>query len=174
MATVSDLFDIAAAFLAASITALEKTTAGPPDRAYVAPGDPALDCCDQLTVHNQFLGEVAFEAGSGAMARAKAINRGGLATATVVIEITRCVAVGTVSAGKISPPKAVELQQSARTIDEDGWALWLGLNYSLKHGDLAQFCSGAERLGGTKLIPQGGCGGWVFSYRYPIEGGILA
>lgn len=174
MATVSDIYDVAVAFLAASVTALEATLAGPPERAFVAPGDPALDCCDQLTVHNDFLGEVDFAAGPGVGAKAMAINRGGKAIVTLQIQISRCVPVPSESGNTVVLPHPVDQQAAARTIDEDGWALWLGLNAELKHGDLSRICDGAERLGANKMVPQGGCGGWVFTYRYPIQGGILA
>jgi hypothetical protein len=176
VATVDDLFAIAGAFLADSITALNLTTAGAPARAFVSPGEPALDCCDQLTVHNQILNEtdLNLRTTSAALAAMRRIQRGGLAQVTVSVLITRCVPVPKVSGGdKIILPDPIDLQNAARTLDEDGWALWLGLSYALKHGDLAQMCLGAERLGGTKLTPQGGCGGWLFTYRYPIEGGVL-
>ncbi len=173
MATVSDVFDIAEAFLAASVDALNLTAAGAPDRAFVAPGDPVLDCCDQLTVHTQAIGDIGLFAGNGALAPADRIQRGGAVFVTLVIQITRCVAVSTESGGKLTPLSPAAQQASAEIIDEDGWALWLGLSDALKHGDLHEICSGAERLGGVKLQPQGGCGGWVFTYRYPIEGGIL-
>lgn len=173
MATVSDVFDIAKAFLDASIEALEQTDSGPPDRAFVAPGDPALDCCDQLVTWTQAINEVPLTGGTGAMGPARRIARGNAIVVTIAVQITRCIAVSKEVGGKIVPPDALEQQASAQTIDEDGWALWLGLTYALKHGSLANICSGAERLGGQKLMPQGGCGGWLFTYRYPIEGGIL-
>ena len=174
MAAVADLYNIASAFLAASITALQETAAGPPERAFVAPGDPALDCCDQLTVHTASLGEYDLLTGPGALAKPHAINRGGKPGSTLQIQITRCVPVPREASGTIILPDPVDQQTAARIIDEDGWALWLGLSAALKHGDLAQICEGAERLGAVKMTPQGGCGGWVFTYRYPIQGGILA
>jgi hypothetical protein len=90
MADVTDLYEKAAAFLLASQEALAFTPSGPPDRAYVSPGQPAIDC-EQLVVWNESIGESQFLAGSGAESRAKAINRGGLAKATIRIQITRCV-----------------------------------------------------------------------------------
>ncbi len=174
MASISDVYDIAVAFLDASIAALQLTAEGPPARAFVSPGDPALDCCPQLTVHTQAIGDIGLFAGNGALAPADRIRRGGAVFVTLVIQITRCVAVSTENGGKLTPPSPSAQQASAQVIDEDGWALWLGISDALKHGDLHEICSGAERLGGVKLQPQGGCGGWVFTYRYPIEGGILA
>lgn len=172
MADVTDLYEKAAAFLHASQQALAFTPSGPPDRAYVSPGQPAIDC-EQLVVWNESLSESQFLAGSGAESRAKAINRGGLAKATIRIQITRCVPLPKTSGGRVTWPTPAELDASALQIDEDGWALWLGLNDALKHGDLHEACSGAERLGAEKMPLQGGFGGWLFSYRIPLEGGRL-
>jgi hypothetical protein len=175
VATVDDVYNIAAAFLAASIEALNKTPMGAPERAFVSPGEPAMDCCDpgQLSVYTQTLAEANLAGGSGALSAASKINRGGLARAVLSIMIIRCVPSPTTKSNTITYPPPAALSAAAKVIDEDGWALWLGINYALKHGTLHKLCSGAERLGGTKLAQQGGCGGWVFTYRYPIAGGIL-
>jgi hypothetical protein len=172
MADVTDLYEKAAAFLAASQEALALTPSGPPDRAYVSPGQPPIDC-EQLVVWNESIGESQFLAGSGAESRAKAINRGGLAKATVRIQIVRCVPLPSTNGGRVTWPAPTDLALSALQIDEDGWALWLGLNDALKHGDLHEACSGAERLGAEKILLQGGFGGWNFSYRVPLNGGLL-
>ncbi len=173
MASVSDVFDIAAAFLDAAVTALEQTAAGPPDRQFVAPGEPALDCCGQLAVWTQSISEVPLSAPGGALARAKQINRGNALTVNLAVQVTRCIAVSRVVGGKPIPPSPAQQQADAQTIDEDGWALWLGMAYALKHGSLHEICSGAERVGAQKMTPQGECAGWIFGFRYPIEGGVL-
>lgn len=173
MATVSDIYNIADAFLAAAVEALEQTAEGPPERAFVAYGEPALDCCGQLCVYTQSINDVGLAGAVGALGGAKNINRGGATTITLIIQITRCVTPPKESGGKITFPPPDVQQAEAAVIDEDGWALWLGMNYALKHGDLHEICAGAERLGAQKMTPQGSCAGWVFSYRYPIEGGIL-
>lgn len=174
VAAADDLFVVEEAFLAASIAALDPTDAGAPDRAFVAPGDPALDCCDQLTVHTQSLTELGMNAGAGANARARGLQRGDKNEALLLIEITRCVPVPTESGGKIVLPSPAAQQAAAKTISEDGWALWLGLSASLRDGPLSNICSGAVRLGALKLPPQGGCGGWIFTYQYPLGGGRLS
>lgn len=174
MTTIDDLYDIAVAFLDASIAALELTPAGAPDRAFVSHGQPALDCCDQLTVHNQILGEEPLFSGAGALAPAKRIHRGGVPQVRIAVQIARCVPLPRTNGTEIVPPSPADQQAAARMIDQDGWALWLGLSAALKEGgSLHEACGGAERLGGEKMIPQGGCGGWVFGYRYLLEGGRL-
>lgn len=175
MASIDDLYELAAAFLQAAETALEQTPSGPPARAFVSPGEPALDCCDQLTVHTTLINEADLNtrSTSGALGAAKSINRGGVIRVTLEIMVTRCVPTPEEKNGRIRLPDPAELDAAARTIDEDGWALWVGMSQALKHGSLHELCSGAERLGAVKLAQQGGCGGWVFTYRYPIEGGMI-
>lgn len=175
MATVDDLHQIAVDFLAASVASLAYTDAGSPDRAYVNAGQPAMDC-EQLVVWVQTLNEYPLQAGGGAMSRAKAINRGGQAATLIQIQIIRCVPQPKNRNGTITLPTPEALQDAAQMIDQDGWALWLGINRHLKHDDglLHEACSGAERLGWEKLIPQGGFGGWGGSYRVPLDGGVLS
>jgi hypothetical protein len=173
VATVDDLFVVEEAFLSASIAALDQGP-GAPARAFVAPGDPALDCCDQLTVHTQTLNELGLNAGAGANARARAMSRGDKNEALLLIEITRCVPSPQQVNGRVILPAPAEMQAAAQLIAQDGWALWLGLSASLRDGDLSEVCEGAVRLGAQKLPPQGGCGGWIFTYQYPLGGGRLS
>lgn len=172
MPTVGDLHEKAVAFLDAAVAALDWTDAGPPVRAYVNAGMPAMDC-EQLVVWVEALGESLFRAGAGAESRAKAINRGGLAKATVRLQVIRCVPQPKLAGARLTWPDPTDLQAAAATIDADGWAIWLGLNDALKHGALSAECAGAERLGAEKLLPQGGFGGWNFAWRVPLEGGLL-
>jgi hypothetical protein len=171
MATVDDLADVAEAFLAAAVTSLSVTPTGAPARRYVSPGEPALDCCGQLTVWTQTLDDAALAAGQGALARPDAIRRGTQPQVSLFIQITRC---ADITPAKVdSLPDPAKLQDAAVMVDQDGWAMRCGMMFELRHGDLANLCSGAEFLGAQKLVPQGGCVGWTFSYRYPIEGGII-
>lgn len=131
--------------------------------------------CDQLTVHTQTLSELGLNAGIGANARAQALKRGDKNEALLVIEITRCIPVpSTGKNGAVTLPTPLAMQAAAQLIAQDGWALWLGLSASLRDGDLSEICEGAVRLGAQKLPPQGGCGGWIFTYQYPLGGGRLS
>lgn len=171
MAAVDDLNEVAAAFLSAATDALDLTPAGAPGRRYVSPGEPALDCCGQLTVWIQQLGDADLNAGPGALARSKAINRGGKPQVSIYIQATRCVDLNPEKAGGL--PQPVLLEEAATTINRDGWALRCHLLWEIRHGDLAELCSGVEFLGGNVITPQGGCVGWTFLFRYPVEGGVL-
>jgi hypothetical protein len=175
MATVDDVYDIAVGFLAAAVEGLEHTAEGPPERSFVSYAEPALDCCGQLTVYTSEIREVDVRTRTqfGALSAQDQINRGGAITVTLVVQITRCVSEPRLVGGKPAFPPPDVQQAEAAIIDADGWAVWLGITNSLKHGELKNLCSGAVRLGGTKMPAQGGCAGWIFTYRYPIEGGIL-
>lgn len=173
MAEVDDLYLKAAAFLTAAEQALAFTPAGQPERSYVNAGLPAIDC-EQLVVWVESLTESQFQAGAGAESRAKAINRGGLCKATIRLQIVRCVPMPKLGVGgNVTWPSPSALAAAALTIDEDGWAIWLGLNDALKHGALHEACAGAERLGAESLPSQGGFGGYTFGWRVPMEGGRL-
>lgn len=171
MASVDDLNTVAQAFLTAATDALELTPSGAPGRRYVSPGEPALDCCGQLTVWIQQIADAELNAGTGALSRAKAINRGTQPQVTLFVQATRCVDLKSNTTTGLPEPAALE--EAATAINQDGWALRCHLLSELRHGELAQLCAGAEFLGGSALIPQGGCVGWTFSFRYPVEGGII-
>jgi len=171
VATVDDLNVVAAAFLNAAIDALDLTPAGAPSRAFVSPGEPALDCCGQLTVWIQQIANADLLAGNGALSRAKAINRGTQPEAVVFVQATRCVDLR--SEGSSGLPAVANLAEAATVINRDVWALRCHLMSELRHGELAQVCSGAEFLSANAILPQGGCVGWTLSFRYPVEGGLL-
>jgi hypothetical protein len=171
VASVDDLNTVAQAFLVAATTALDLTPAGAPGRRYVSPGEPALDCCGQLTVWVQSLSDADMNAGPGALAPAKRINRGGQPQVVIFVQATRCV--DTTPNSSTELPDPTKLEEAATAINRDGWALRSQLMWELRHGELAQICAGAEFLGGDVLVPQGACAGWTFQFRYPIEGGVL-
>lgn len=128
--------------------------------------------CGQLTVWVQSLADADMNGGSGALASAKRINRGTQPEVTIFVQATRCVDLTTSKPTDLPDP--VKLQEAAEAINRDGWALRGQLMWELRHGDLAKLCSGAEFLGGEVLVPQGGCVGWTFQFRYPVEGGVFA
>ena len=171
MAALDDLYTIAAAFLDSATDALALTDEGPPARAFVSPGEPALDCCPQLAVWTQNLIDGAMLQEPTGLGAARKINRGGLPVVTIFVQAVRCAPMIEDTGGKIKLPDPDELSAAARAIDQDGWALWNHISWDLRHGDLANVCAGAWRDGGTKLQPQGGCAGWTFIFRYPVEGG---
>lgn len=174
MAMIDDLNVVSAAFLDAATAALDLTPTGAPGRRFVSPGEPALDCCGQLTVWIQDISEVGFQGGSGALAPSKRTLRGSMPSIAIFVQATRCSAAVMAWDAKANElPSAALLQQDAEMIDQDGWALRLHMADEIRNGELSRICFGVEMLGGVKLTPQGECIGWTFSFRYPIEGGTL-
>jgi hypothetical protein len=174
MATANDLHEVAEAFLDAAIDALDTSPPGAPTRAFISTDEPALDCCETLAVFTRTLAMATAKTRNSELEKAQAIRRGGQPELTLYVQISRCVPTFRLSGGRLLPPTPAALTASAQLLNQDGWKLWLGLTQALKHGALAQLCSGAERLEANQVKPQGGCAGWLFSYRYPIEGGKLA
>jgi hypothetical protein len=174
VATIDDLNIVSAAFLDAATDALQLTPIGPPGRRFVSPGEPALDCCGQLTVWIQDITEVALQGGLGALAPAKRVLRGSMPSLLIFVQATRCsAAIAAWDAKANQLPDPFLLQQDVEMIDRDGWALRLGFADNIRNGELSRVCVGVEMLGGVKIIPQGGCIGWTFSFRYPLEGGVI-
>lgn len=168
MAALDDVNEVAQAFLDASIAALEVTDAGPPGRAFVSPGRPALDCCGQLTVWVSAITEAATVSPPGGFGDSRRQKIGSIPTLTVHIQATRC---GPTLNQRGDPPPPADLDASAKQVQQDVWALWIGLADSLRDGDLSRVCAGAWRDGATAIEPQGGCVGWELVYRYPIQAG---
>ena len=165
----SDLYDQCVLVLNAAIDALDTIPSlapgllGAPERAYVSPGTPALDCCNQLTVNAAPIAEAPtrpLEMGAGTRHQQQfRKNYVGFA-----ITITRC--------GEWTdfPPPMDALQDIAEQTNADAWALWNYLWNEERSGALFSICDGVfnDRL--APITPSGGCSGWVFSFRAEVEG----
>lgn len=145
-----DLHGLAEEFLAACIAALDtipnyEPLGGAPLRAFVGPGPPAFDCCDQLAVH---VGTINSGSTAGAVGN---INR-----VELVATATRCVPMPDDNG---RPPPPSELSDSAAQINADKWALWVYLHMMVTDGLLFERC--CEVIWGSiaPLTPSGGCGG---------------
>ena len=131
-----DLYAIATELLDASVEALDSIPVfdpgltGAPDRSFVSPGQPAFDCCDQLTVH--VAGVTEFPIGQVDTHKESARKN----LVTFVVTSVRCLAQ---SVGD-TPPDADALQQDAEQLDADGWALWNHLWNLMRSGDLFTLC----------------------------------
>ena len=169
MADPGDLYAACAELLDASIEALDTIPGflapleGAPERAYVSPGEPALDCCDQLTVHAQTITEKpTLPAVTGRDVIGGRINLVGF-----VVTIARCVPVPDEMG---NPPAVEDLQAAADQVDADAWALWNHL-YNLWRADqLFTLCGEVFWDGMRALTASGGCGGWVLSLRARLDG----
>jgi hypothetical protein len=131
---------------------------GSPERSFVSPGLPALDCCDQLTVHVAAVNEHP----SGQSNTHKSGARKNLVT--LVIHATRCHDIETV------PPLPETLEATAEQMNADGWALWNHFWKLMRSGDLLTLCDEVIWDGLRALTPSGGCGGWTLTIRGAYQG----
>lgn len=163
----TDLHELASDLLAAAVEALDTVPTyapalgGAPGRSFVAPGPPALDCCDQLTVYVGPISE-----GSTAPGTPKAslnwINR-----VQLVLTIARCVPVQDASG---NPPSTAAQEESAEQINADKWAIWNHLHNLIADGELFDRCCDVIWGNLNPLIPSGGCGGSVLAITVCFDG----
>lgn len=162
-----DLYTLAQTFLSACVEALDTIPTfapglgGAPERNYVAPGLPALDCCPQLTVDVRSVSEDSRSPsgpGSGQRARYGARKNQVLLVATVV----RCYPTEV-------PPDTTEMEAAAEQVNADGWALWNHVWNQVRSGDLFTLCDDS-RPELRQLTPSGACAGWTYSMRVEQEG----
>lgn len=170
-----DLFELARDLLNAAVEALDTipdydvSLSGAPSRRYVSPGVPARDCPEQLTVHVSQIAEAATDpSGLGAGQRARLEAR--LNHVTLVLGVTRCIPVGTQAKTTYVPPEESELENAARQINADGWALWNHLWNRVRQGLLFETCKGVFWTGARIISPEGGSAGWTFTFTVTLDG----
>lgn len=168
---ISDLQTTCEELLAAAVAALDTIPAsapglaGAPERSFVSPGQPAFDCCDQLTVHAAAALEAATSPGGLATGRRDAGMRENLVT--LVVTITRCI--HTIGNDGDFPTPA-EMQGDATQMNADGWALWNYVWNLMRSGDLFSLCQAKYWDGLRAVNPSGGCSGWVLTLRVRLDG----
>jgi len=138
--------------------------AGAPDRSFVSPGLPALDCCDQLTVHVPAVLDTPLFPGGLAEGKKCAARK---TLIGLQVTITRCIPV--MGEGE-EWPTAADMEASAAQLNADAWALWNHL-YNLVCADqLFTLCGEVFWDGLRSIAPSGGCGGWVLNLRVTLDG----
>lgn len=172
MADATGLHTLMGEVLSASIAALDTIPTfdpglgGAPDRTFISSGQPALDCCDQLTVHAGPIREATTEPlvlGAGTRHRQDfRINHVGM-----FVTITRCVELGEF---QDFPPSTVVLEEVAQQTNADAWALWNYIWNLLRAGELSTLCDEWFMDSLTPLQPSGGCSGWLLSMRAELHG----
>ena len=166
MADIGDLHVLAQAYLDACAEALDTIPAfdggllGAPDRQFVSAGLPVWDCCEQLTVHVNSIGEG--ETSPGGLAAGRRYTYGRINHVTLQATITRCVPTGAESGtGMYTPPSVVSLAAAGEQHDADGWALWNHLYNLQSSGLFLTLCDEVFFEGITAAVPAGGCAGWI-------------
>jgi hypothetical protein len=135
---------------------------GSPVRRFVSPGEPALDCCEQLTVHVQQITEAPTLPGGMAVAH----RPGWLNLCHFVVTIARCVP----QKQDFEPQDALVLDDAAAQGNADAWALWNHLHDMHLAGTLFTLCGAVFWDGMRALVPSGGCAGWVLLVRAELNG----
>lgn len=154
--------------LAACEDALATTVGGVPDRSFVSAGQPALDCCPQLTVHVEGI-SADTTAPVNPLAAGHRTQTGQLILARMVVTIARCAP--TFGGDTLITPSASALQESALEVDQDMWAIWNKLFTVKEEGNIFDgACSALYFNGGIPLDTAGGCAGWTFEVQAAIQG----
>lgn len=174
MGAATDLYDLCKEYLGACVEAVALSPGGPIDRAFVAPGNPAWDCCPQLTVH----------AGGPAIADTAPLSPplqpghriadvGAVHLVTMTATVIRC-SPGVGENGEL--PTAAELDATSQETLGDLWSIWNhvatlkreGLIFAAPDGNAKtreMFFDPAVALG-----TQGGCSGWQVQIRVQLGG----
>lgn len=163
--TVSSLWEQAGELLLVMEDALADTIGGTPDRSYVAPAEPAFDCCPFLTVHVPSISE-ASTTDPGIVGGHRSTT-GSIILVEYVVTAVRCAP----EPGSGSTlPSLTAIEASAREVEEDGWALWNRLRSAIRCGEIFAECSEVYFDGGLSIPEQGGCVGWQFRVRAALPG----
>ena len=168
MTDVSDIGLLATEVLSGAFDALETIPIvapgfdGAPDRYFVSPGEPAFDCCPQLTVHVSSITDRPTTLTTTGRSCAASVSLVGL-----VVTIVRCVPVPD---DQGNPPSMEAMCEAAFQTEMDGWALWNHL-YSMWCADMLFSLCGEVFWDGMRAInPAGGCSGWTLSLRVSLDG----
>lgn len=167
----ADLHALAVEFLAAMVESLDTIPAyeagleGAPARAFVSPGTPVWDCCDQIAIHPPLIQQGG--TAPGGLAAGKRHLTGTINHVTLLGTATRCIP--TIDdLGRAPTPDA--LQASAEQLNADGWALWNHLYNLQSSGLLLSLCDQVFFDGINAVVPAGGCAGWTVTVRAYLDG----
>lgn len=173
----TDLHTQAVEILDAAVAALDTIPLydpaldGAPDRAFVSPGAPSIDCCPgggQLTVHVDRLADAFVKSG---LEQGK-LRPGKKNHVSFVITMARCVVDRRTSATSqlTIPPFPDDQQETAAQTDADAWAIWNHL-YNLWRADALFTLCGEVFFEIAQSLPQsGGCTLWQMVIRASLDG----
>lgn len=164
--SVGTIFDLAGDLLLVAENSLASTVGGAPERAYVAPSEPAFDCCPFLTVHVPTIAEQS-TAALAALASGHRTHRGSVIAVAFVVLAVRC---SYEVPALPALPNMADIETVARQVQQDGWALWNGLRSAIKREEIFGLCSEVYFDGGASIVEQGGCVGWRFTIRATVPG----
>lgn len=178
MADATDLQAFAIALLDAAAEALDTlpgfdtTLDGAPDRQFVSPGRPALEGCDQLTVHVESAQPA--DTFPGGLAAGKRVKTGQINHVVFIITAVRCV-VDSRPKNKtgvlLNPYPAADLTATAQQTNADAWALWNHL-FNMAMASLSPFSLCKEVFfDAMRALPEEGArAGWILVLRVQLDG----
>lgn len=172
MAGPTDLYDLAAALLAAAASSLDEITAplvGAPDRQYVYYGVPSDDCCEQLVVYVNPITELGTGLAEGPNQAGKRHSRAWLNQVMFSIQTGRCVPTVEVVASKPVLPELADIDAATQQHLADGWALWNGIHNRVAAGDLFGSCTNVVFDPLNERTPSD-CAGWTMNIRAVVFG----
>lgn len=178
VADATDLQAFAVALLDAAAEALDTIPtfdadlSGAPDRRFVSPGRPALEGCDQLSVHVD--SALPGETFPGGLAAGKRVKTGQINHVVFVITAVRRVVDSrpkTKQAVMLNPYPAADLTATAQQTNADAWALWNHL-YNLAAASLPPFSLCKEVFfDAMRALPEEGArAGWLLVLRVQLDG----
>lgn len=173
----SDLQDLAVELLDASIEALDAIPSlapgleGAPERAFVNPGRPALEGCDQLVVHVDSVIMAPLQ--PGGLLDGRRNVTGTLNHVRLVVTISRCLIDTRNQNSQIAmlePRPTGDLQATAEQTNADGWALWNHLYWLWSSGGFLSICTELFFEGMRALPEEGDRAGWTLTLRATLNG----
>lgn len=178
MAGPADLHALAVELLDACVEALNGIPAfqpdldGAPDRAFVSPGKPAVEDCDQLVVHVDSIQMIplTFPTGGGLLSGRRNVT-GTVNQPRFVITISRCIDDTLLTAQDMILARiAAELQATAEQTNADAWAIWNHIYWLWNDGLFLEPCRELFFEGAIPLPAEGGRAGWVITLRASLDG----
>lgn len=171
VSTVSSMFDLATSFLDAIVAAMDSTEAGPPDRAFVAPGVPTFETeCNQAAVYVPSLTEGSTSPTQPAEITGQRSRYGRLNEVGLTGYAIRCAQVSE-APSMYSPLSDGTLDSQAKAVYEDGWAIWNWVNQLIRAGKLFEGVCGITHFDrGSPYATEGGLAGWMFQIRVVLNG----
>lgn len=138
--------------------------AGAPDRAYLTPGVPVDDCCEQLTVYVDPVGQLD-------TARAARVSKfAWINMASFTITTGRCLPGSNFEGVTYVAPTPEAMSASARQLNADGMALWNGMRNAYRDGLILAGCELVRFRPLVARNPSGGCGGWTLVVEAQVDG----
>ncbi len=163
--TAAELLEVAAGALDSVPEQLGTDLLGAPERQLIAYGVPVHDCCEQLVVWVNPVGE-------GARSPTTLSPVFQIIRPTLRIHATRCVPTGRIVGKQYVPPEAEDVTEASRQILADGWALWNRLFNAINTDPPLLFskCSDLVSWSMQSITPGGGCGGWEMQFTVALDG----